>query len=396
MGRVEGDDVGQRAGGDRRRGGREIFVETGLELGVEHLGFVAADRLVVEALDLDQRRALRFQHRQRGVELGIGAEPGGKAHHPDPRAAQGVGAERGGEVGAVGIGLASGRIGRVATGDDTEQDRGLLDGAGNRSGGVLADADRDDPAAADHADGRFIPDDAVDRGGAGDRSVGFGADRKVDLARRHRRARSARRSARIAIERMGVAGLATDRAPARDRVGRADIGPFGEVGLAQDDRPRRAQPGDERGVAIGDIVDQGKASGGGRERPDRFDIILDQHRHADHRPAQTAGIDLPRLGDRGRIERHDGIDRRVDPLDPGNGGASRVFGGARGDRGGGQQGGDEEGWGEKGGAQEGGWQAAVGHTDTPVGRKNHHRHASFTFAPPVTEQNSFTTIGCPS
>ena len=396
MGSVEGDDVGQRPALHRRRSGCEILVEPGLELGIEHLGFVGADCLVVEALDLDQRRALRFQHRQRGVELGIGAEPGGKAHHPDPRAAQGVGAERGGEVGAVGIGLASGRIGRVAAGDDAEQDRGLLDGAGNRPGGVLADADRDDPAATDHADGGLVPDDAVDRGGAGDRSVGLCADRKVDFARRHRRARSARRTARIAVECMGVAGLAADRAPARDRVGRADIGPFGEVGLAQDDRPRRAQPGDERGIAVGDIVDQGKASGGGRQRPDRFDIILDQHRHPDHRPAQAAGIDLPRLGDCGRIERHDGIDRRVDPLDPGDGGASRVFGGPRSDRGGGQQGGDEEGRAQEGGAQEGGWQAAVGHADTPVGRKNHRRHASFTFAPPVADQNSFTTIGCPS
>src|SRR5690606_42038641 len=46
----------------------------------------------------------------------------------------------------------------------------IFDRAGHRPGAVLAEGDRQDPAAADQANRRLEPDDAVDRGGAEDRS----------------------------------------------------------------------------------------------------------------------------------------------------------------------------------------------------------------------------------
>ena len=55
---------------------------------------------------------------------------------------------------------------------------------------------------------------------------------------------------RIAIEGMGIARLAADRAPAGDRMAGADVGPFAKVGLAEDDRARlraAARPEARRG-----------------------------------------------------------------------------------------------------------------------------------------------------
>ena len=120
-------------------------------------------------------------------------------------------------------------------------------------GGVLAVADRDDVRAADQADGGLQPDDAVDRGRAGDRTVGLGPDREADQAGRDRRAAAARDSAGIAVERPGIARLAADGAPAGDRLVRADVRPFAKLVLPRMTAPAarsRATSGASRLVTL--------------------------------------------------------------------------------------------------------------------------------------------------
>ena len=73
--------------------------------------------LVVELLDVDQGRALRPQHRQRRVERRLSADAEAKRITPMrlPRSAPASSA--GGIVDPVPVGLAGGRVGRVAAGD---------------------------------------------------------------------------------------------------------------------------------------------------------------------------------------------------------------------------------------------------------------------------------------
>ena len=61
------------------------------------------------------------------------------------------------------VGFGGRRVVRIASGHDGKQESGVLHGARHWAGGVLAVADRHDVRAADQADGRLEPDDAVDR-----------------------------------------------------------------------------------------------------------------------------------------------------------------------------------------------------------------------------------------
>ena len=116
-------------------------------------------------------------------------------------------------------------------------------------------------------------------------------------------------------------------------MGRADVGPFAEVGLAENHRASLAQAGDQRGVAVGDIGGQCEAARGRGQGAGDLDIVLDQDRHSGERTAQAAGVDSARLVDRGGVERDDGVDRGLDPLDTRDGGAGRLLGGAGGEGG---------------------------------------------------------------
>ncbi len=114
----------------------------------------------------------------------------------------------------------------------------------------------------------------------------------------------------------GIAGLAADRAPARNRVGRADVGPFAQVGLAEDHRARRPKPRYQRRVAIGDVAGQRQAARGRRQRSRDLDIVFDQDRLAGDDPERAAAR-VERLGlvDGGGIDREHGVGRAIDPRD---------------------------------------------------------------------------------
>ena len=120
-------------------------------------------------------------------------------------------------------------------------------------------------------------------------------------------------------------GLAADCAPARDRVGRADVRPLAEIGLAKDDGSGGAQPRDQRRVAIGDVVRKREATGGRRQRARGFDIVLQEYRLSGERATLSARVDPPCLRHRGGIERDDRMKLRVEALHARNsGGRSRL------------------------------------------------------------------------
>ena len=131
--------------------------------------------------------------------------------------------------------------------------------------------------------------DAARRRGQADRPARVRAERSIATARRHRRARAGRGSARGTIQRIGVLHQPADRAPPAHRVRRSDVRPFTQVRLAEDHRARRAQPRHRRCVAPGDIVLQRQAARRRRHPVGGFDIVLDQYRHAMQRPTRPAG-----------------------------------------------------------------------------------------------------------
>ena len=62
--------------------------------------------------------------------------------------------------------------------------------------------------------------------------------------------------------------------------------------------------------------------------PDGLDIVLDQDRHAEQRPARAAdAVERPRLVERGRIDRDHRVEPRIELLDLGERGLGALFGG---------------------------------------------------------------------
>ncbi len=96
-----------------------------------------------------------------------------------------------------------------------------------------------------------------------------------------------------------------------------------EIGLAEDDGALSAQPRDERGVAVRNIVLQGEGASRGGHVVRCFDIVLDQDRQAVERAERLAGVPLcvQRAGglQRIRVQGEDRLQRgagAVDQLDP--------------------------------------------------------------------------------
>ncbi|KAG1318077.1 hypothetical protein G6F63_015384 [Rhizopus arrhizus] len=81
-----------------------------------------------------------------------------------------------------------------------------------------------------------------------DAAVGLGADRHAGQVGGHGHRTAAAGAAGRVAESIGIAGLATARAPARDRVVAAEVGPLAEIGLAQHHRAGVAQPTHQVGV----------------------------------------------------------------------------------------------------------------------------------------------------
>jgi len=175
-----------------------------------------------------------------------------------------------------------------------QQDGGVAHGAGHGAGGVLAVRDGNDAAAAEKADGGFDAHDAVhgrraDDGAIGLRAHGDGAKIGGDGG-----ARSGARSAGVAVERVGIAGLAAAPAPSAYGTRRAEIGPFAEVGFAENDGAGGAQALHDGGVARCGSIDQRQRTGGGVQLVGGIDIVLDQYRDAVQRTAPGPAIELGR------------------------------------------------------------------------------------------------------
>src|SRR5579871_1154753 len=148
--------------------------------------------------------------------VGFGRPAGGEAKNANAGAFECVGLEGGSVVGDMGGGVFGGWIRRICAGYCTQHASGSGDVDGNGTSSVLTVADRNDAGAADQADGGLEADDAVDRCGAGDGTIGFGADGGFHLTSRYGGSTAGRRTAWIAIECVRIACLATDRAPAGD------------------------------------------------------------------------------------------------------------------------------------------------------------------------------------
>ena len=201
------------------------------------------------------------------------------------------------------IGLGRGRITRIAAGDHRQQRGSIGHVARHRAGGVLAVADRHDPAAADQSQRGLDADDAVHGGGADDRAVGLAADRHRDQSGRHRGRGAGAGAAGIAIEHIRIAGLPAAPAPAAAGVVRAEVGPFAEVGLAQDQRASLAQPLDQAGIARRRRIGQRQRAGGGEHTVAGVDVVLEQDRNTVQRAAclRAAARIIERSGELQRI-----------------------------------------------------------------------------------------------
>ena len=82
----------------------------------------------------------------------------------------------------------------------------------------------------------LMPTIPFDDDGTHHRAVGFRAHRQRAEVGGDSRARAGTRSARIAIERVGISGEAAAAAPAAGGVTGTDVGPLAEIGLAENDR----------------------------------------------------------------------------------------------------------------------------------------------------------------
>src|SRR5207247_1354966 len=102
----------------------------------------------------------------------------------------------------------------VATGERTQQCRGIGDSARHRSGGILTVRNRNDAGAVDETERRFHADERAGARRADDRAVGLGADADRREARGDRRTGPGARAARIAIQRVRIRTLPAPRAPA--------------------------------------------------------------------------------------------------------------------------------------------------------------------------------------
>ena len=196
---VERDQVRERAQRVWRRPA-QVLRDLHLELDEQHgeLGVEVGERIA--GVGVDERRA-EVAHRVQallgdGDQIGLAAVVGREvaAVDADARAAQRAALQEPPVVrrhGAMPATRPNGRQHRA------EQDRDVGHGPAHRPGGVLAVRDRDDPVLREQPERRLEPDDEVVAGGADDRPVGLGADRRGAQVRGRRDGRPGARAARV-------------------------------------------------------------------------------------------------------------------------------------------------------------------------------------------------------
>ena len=323
--RVEGDDLLERARRYGLRRGGEVSVEIALQLGEQDRELVIAELFHASRLfrDLDNLRTRRAQLLKRRFEAFVhaGMEASHETQHADAFALQRIGVERGNIIDAPCIGLRRRRIVRIAAGDDAQHRGDISHAAAHRPRRVLTMADRHDVRTRDEAHCGLDPNQTIDGRWANDRAIRLGADGDRRKAGGRRRAGAGRGAAGVAVERIGIARQAADRAPATGRCAGANVGPLGEIGLAEDDRAGFAQPRHQRRIAVRHVLRQRQRTGG-RGVLDVLDVVLEQHRNAVQRPAHIAGaallIERARLFERLRVQRKHAVDGVASIVDLGD------------------------------------------------------------------------------
>ena len=208
------------------------------------------------------------------------------------------------------------RVLRVDPRHRREELGGVGDGAGHRPGRVLGVRDRHHAGARHQADGGLDPHDAVGRRRADDRAVGLRADGPRREVGRDGDAGARARAARVAVERVRVARLAADGAPAGGGAGGAEVGPFGQVRLALDHGPGGAQAAHQESVLRRRSAGQGKRPRRRAHPVARLDVVLEEDREAVERPARGARRELGVEGRSDRLGLGVELEDRVQPRGP--------------------------------------------------------------------------------
>ena len=124
-------------------------------------------------------------------------------------------------------------------------------------------------------------------GRADDRAIGVGADGERGEACSHGDGRTARGSAGIAIEDVGIAGLTAEAARTAGRSHGAKVRPLAPVGLAEHDRAGGAQACDDIGIGVPGAGERKRARAS-RHPIRRVDAGFDRHGHAVQRSDDRA------------------------------------------------------------------------------------------------------------
>ena len=232
------------------RAARMIDVERRVEDVVHQVGDLDIDEGGARA---PQRAEGILDHRidRRCIRIGRIAE--GRAHDADGPAPERILVEAGdvvrlpGDQRRRGVGIFG-----VEAGDDLEQLGRVGDGAAHRPGGILEDDQRRHAGPADQAGRDLEPHQVVERGRQARGAARVLAEADGAEIRGDRTPRAAARPARIALEVVGVLGLADRRAIAEPR-GRE----VGHRRLREDDRAGIAHHPDRRRVLLRQVVARG-------------------------------------------------------------------------------------------------------------------------------------------
>ena len=213
----------------------------------------------------------------------------------------------------------AGGVEHIRPGHDLERQSEVVGAPRQRPADV--DVDRR-PSARDreaplrhHPVGGFMAVDAAVVRRVADRAADVAARLQGREPGRQRRRRAARGAARHPAHVPRVVGRAVDRVE-----GLPVAEPHRHVGLAEDHRARRQQPVDRERVRLRPVVPQLRQAPGGRQ-PGDVERLLDRHRHPVQGPPDLAPrqrlVRRPGAPARPvRVEHHDGVEVRVEPLGP--------------------------------------------------------------------------------
>src|SRR5437879_613921 len=209
--------------------------------------------------------------------------------------------------------------------NDAERHRGVGHRARVDSDRVLRVRDRHYAGATGKTDRGLQADYAVHIPGADDAPVGFSAQRDRREVGRSGRAGARAGPTCVAVDSVGIVGLAADAGPSTARLERAEVGPLGKVCLAENHGPIRAQVCRHSRVSNRRCAEKRERAGGRLHPVAGGDVGFEQNRNAHQRSEILAGGSclVGGLGHQQsvRVELDDRVDTRpfaveiLDPLD---------------------------------------------------------------------------------